>query len=77
MLSPLDDSPAPAYFRLKTRPLWRKPQGMSDKADNQDRIKQDGGKLKAADKQARLAEALRANLRRRKQQDRNRKEDGK
>ena len=50
---------------------------MSDKADNQDRIKQDSGKLKADDKQARLAEALRANLRRRKEQGRNRRDDGK
>ncbi len=46
---------------------------MSDQDKKTDTIKQDNGKLSAAEKQARLAEALRANLRRRKDQARERK----
>jgi len=43
---------------------------MSDANDKKSPIKQDSGKLKTAEKQARLADALRANLRRRKDQSR-------
>ncbi|WP_417462202.1 hypothetical protein [Kordiimonas sp.] len=46
---------------------------MSDNDKKTAGIKQDSGKLSAAEKQARLAEALRANLRRRKDQARERK----
>ncbi|MFC4346305.1 hypothetical protein ACFO5Q_00415 [Kordiimonas lipolytica] len=46
---------------------------MSEKTKTDKPIKQDSGKLKDAEKQARLAEALRANLRRRKEQQRTRK----
>lgn len=48
---------------------------MSKSTKDSDRITQDVGKLHDADKQARLAEALRANLRRRKEQARDRKSD--
>ena len=46
---------------------------MSKDADKTADIKQDPGKLHDAEKQARLAEALRANLRKRKEQTRDRK----
>ncbi|WP_417450414.1 hypothetical protein [Kordiimonas sp.] len=48
---------------------------MSKDADKTTDIKQDPGKLHDAGKQARLAEALRANLRKRKEQMRDRKSD--
>jgi hypothetical protein len=43
--------------------------------DDPKTLKQDAGKLHDAEKQARLAEALRANLRRRKEQARDRMSD--
>ncbi|WP_262692958.1 hypothetical protein [Kordiimonas aestuarii] len=46
---------------------------MGKDADKTTDIKQDPGKLHDAEKQARLAEALRANLRKRKEQARDRK----
>jgi len=46
---------------------------MNEKTKQDVPVKQDSGKLKDAEKQARLAEALRANLRRRKEQQRTRK----
>ena len=48
---------------------------MSKSTKDSDHLKQDAGKLHDAEKQARLAEALRANLRRRKEQARDRKSD--
>ncbi len=62
-----------AHSILKIVPLWRKCGRMSKKTKQDNTIKQDSGKLKDAEKQARLAEALRANLRRRKEQQRTRK----
>lgn len=50
---------------------------MSDKDTKDQPVKQDSGKLKDAEKQVRLAEALRANLRRRKEQSRDRRDDDK
>ncbi|NVJ96798.1 MAG: hypothetical protein HWE25_01525 [Alphaproteobacteria bacterium] len=50
---------------------------MADTKEKDQTVRQDTGKLKDAEKQARLAEALRANLRRRKEQGRNRKDDAK
>ncbi len=62
-----------AHSILKIAALWRKCGRMSEKTKTDKPIKQDSGKLKDAEKQARLAEALRANLRRRKEQQRTRK----
>lgn len=54
---------------------------MSEKKDTKSQSSSDATKLKSAEKQAQLSEALRANLRRRKEQARGRKsadtEDGK
>ncbi|SDD40696.1 hypothetical protein SAMN04488071_0590 [Kordiimonas lacus] len=58
---------------LKISADWRKCGHMSEKTKQDVPVKQDSGKLKDAEKQARLAEALRANLRRRKEQQRTRK----
>lgn len=62
---------------MKNQPLWRKSLPMSEDKSKSGTLKQDTGKLKDAEKQARLAEALRANLRRRKEQQRERKDDAK
>lgn len=50
---------------------------MTDTPKKQHPGQSQAGKAKTDDKQARLAEALRANLRRRKEQARDRKDDGK
>ena|GEM_PF-1700487 len=62
-----------AHSILKISADWRKCGHMNEKTKQDVPVKQDSGKLKDAEKQARLAEALRANLRRRKEQQRTRK----
>ncbi|PCI64093.1 MAG: hypothetical protein COB37_02740 [Kordiimonadales bacterium] len=60
-------------FHLVFAPPSVTPAAMSKDQKQKSGAAKQGEKLKSADKQARLAEALRANLRRRKEQTRERK----